>query len=213
MARKNVDTMLLDSGCLCFDLANTVDSRNVASPYEYIRSYADLLKWSKRIKALPESRLKRLEERSAREQHSTAGAAVPAQDEALAYFRKARETVYRFFSAMAAGRSPERETTDGFNGLMHETLQQLVFIPDNGRIHLDWIPDRLHLNEPVWAALKSAYDVLCTEDHKRIKECEACGWLFLDRTKNNRKRWCSPDTCGSADKARRYYHRKKQQSS
>ncbi|WP_344746998.1 CGNR zinc finger domain-containing protein [Streptosporangium vulgare] len=35
--------------------------------------------------------------------------------------------------------------------------------------------------------------------------CPSCYWLFLDTSKNGRRRWCSMTTCGSRDKARRYY--------
>lgn len=44
----------------------------------------------------------------------------------------------------------------------------------------------------------------------RIGQCdpdEGCGWLFLDTTRNGSRRWCSMDTCGSAAKARAWYHR------
>ena len=45
----------------------------------------------------------------------------------------------------------------------------------------------------------------------RIKRCpaEGCGWLFLDETKNARRRWCAMETCGNRAKARRNYARSK----
>jgi len=43
----------------------------------------------------------------------------------------------------------------------------------------------------------------------RVKTCGGCGWLFVDRTRNGSRRWCISAMCGSRDKARRYYHRKK----
>lgn len=44
----------------------------------------------------------------------------------------------------------------------------------------------------------------------RIKRCpgQDCGWLFLDETKNGRRRWCSMETCGNRAKARRSYQRR-----
>jgi predicted RNA-binding Zn ribbon-like protein len=71
------------------------------------------------------------------------------------------------------------------------------------------VPTDLYL--PLRMALKSAYDILTGEEPRRIKECGACGWLFLDRSKNNARRWCDMQSCGSIDKSRRYYQRKKQQ--
>jgi predicted RNA-binding Zn ribbon-like protein len=42
----------------------------------------------------------------------------------------------------------------------------------------------------------------------RVKVCSGCGWLFIDRTRNAKKKWCISSMCGSRDKARRYYARK-----
>jgi len=38
----------------------------------------------------------------------------------------------------------------------------------------------------------------------RIKACPACGFVFIDTTKNHRRRWCSMDDCGKQEKMRRY---------
>lgn len=43
----------------------------------------------------------------------------------------------------------------------------------------------------------------------RMKTCPACGWFFLDVSKNRSRRWCSMSTCGASAKARRYYERVK----
>ncbi|MEM9634556.1 MAG: CGNR zinc finger domain-containing protein [Pseudomonadota bacterium] len=46
---------------------------------------------------------------------------------------------------------------------------------------------------------------------ERLKMCPAqdCGWLFIDETKNSRRRWCSMETCGNRAKATRHYARQK----
>jgi predicted RNA-binding Zn ribbon-like protein len=43
----------------------------------------------------------------------------------------------------------------------------------------------------------------------RLVRCPGheCGWLFLDRT--GRRRWCSMAACGSREKMRRLYARRK----
>ena len=43
----------------------------------------------------------------------------------------------------------------------------------------------------------------------RICGSEECDWLFLDKTKNHRRRWCDMKTCGNRVKARRHYERVK----
>jgi predicted RNA-binding Zn ribbon-like protein len=46
----------------------------------------------------------------------------------------------------------------------------------------------------------------------RVKACarDSCRWLFYDRTRNHSRTWCTSTTCGSREKARRYYHRHRQ---
>jgi predicted RNA-binding Zn ribbon-like protein len=36
-----------------------------------------------------------------------------------------------------------------------------------------------------------------------------CGWVFFDKSKSRRRRWCDMKTCGNAAKASRHYHRKR----
>jgi predicted RNA-binding Zn ribbon-like protein len=44
---------------------------------------------------------------------------------------------------------------------------------------------------------------------RRVRVCPGrnCGWLFLDSS--GRRRWCSMDTCGSREKMRRMYERRR----
>ena len=48
-------------------------------------------------------------------------------------------------------------------------------------------------------------------DFHRIRECggHACGWLFYDRSKNNRRRWCEMEVCGNRAKQRRLAARRR----
>lgn len=204
MKERSISTLTLDGGCLCFDFANTVSFRMADSPHEYIRSYSGLLEWCRKTQALPRPQLDLLEKRAA---------GSPAEAEAaLDYFLETREALYRFFSALAAKSPPGEETILSFNAALEEAMQRQYFNAEKFPARLEWKSPGHDLKEPAWAAFGSAWDILYREDQGRIKECEACSWLFLDRTKNNRKRWCNPAFCGSADKAKRYYQRRKQQS-
>lgn len=42
---------------------------------------------------------------------------------------------------------------------------------------------------------------------ERVKRCPGvdCGWLFLDETKNSRRKWCLMEVCGNRAKAHRHY--------
>ncbi len=59
--------------------------------------------------------------------------------------------------------------------------------------------------------LFSAVPILTSQSEiTRVKMCggDNCGWLFLDESKNRRRRWCSMEMCGNREKARRHYKRK-----
>ena len=68
---------------------------------------------------------------------------------------------------------------------------------------------------PVEAALGSialaAVELFTEGDFSRIKECggHACGWLFYDTSKNNRRRWCEMEVCGNRAKQRRLVARRR----
>jgi predicted RNA-binding Zn ribbon-like protein len=45
-----------------------------------------------------------------------------------------------------------------------------------------------------------------------VRECpgspgKACGWLFVDRTKNGNRIWCVGTACGNRTRAHRRYRR------
>jgi predicted RNA-binding Zn ribbon-like protein len=59
---------------------------------------------------------------------------------------------------------------------------------------------------------RAAAELLIGEDIGYVRQCASddCSWLFLDKTKNHRRRWCDMKSCGNRDKARRYYQRQKE---
>jgi predicted RNA-binding Zn ribbon-like protein len=69
---------------------------------------------------------------------------------------------------------------------------------------------------PVEAALGpialAAVRLFTEGDFQRIRECSghACGWLFYDRSKNNRRRWCEMEVCGNRAKQRRLAARRRE---
>ncbi|MER7273001.1 CGNR zinc finger domain-containing protein [Dactylosporangium sp. NPDC000244] len=58
-----------------------------------------------------------------------------------------------------------------------------------------------------------AVDVLTSENVDDFRICPlnegGCGWLFLDRSRNHSRRWCSMTDCGSRVKARRLTDRRR----
>ena len=59
---------------------------------------------------------------------------------------------------------------------------------------------------PVLGALMAAQ---ANGSWARVKACarDSCRWLFHDTTRNRSRTWCTSSTCGSREKAKRYYRR------
>ncbi|TMI77299.1 MAG: hypothetical protein E6H05_00485 [Bacillati bacterium ANGP1] len=64
----------------------------------------------------------------------------------------------------------------------------------------------------MWPVVWAASELLTSADVRRVRQCQSddgCGWLFIDRSKNGTRRWCSMSVCGNRAKARRHYERTK----
>ncbi len=47
---------------------------------------------------------------------------------------------------------------------------------------------------------------LISDDVRLVNTCQdpECGWVFLDRSRNHTRRWCSSSDCGNRNRVRRY---------
>ena len=62
------------------------------------------------------------------------------------------------------------------------------------------------------ATALSGIALLAPDQWRRIRICDNCGWLFLDRSRNGSRRWCDMTVCGNRNKAKRHYARRKGRS-
>lgn len=172
---------------LCLDFANTVSAWPVAR-WDVLAAAEDALAWSSDVG------------------HPVTD--VPAGVEAeLPATREFREVVFRVFQAVTRGGRPADDDADAVmaeysvavaNGSLREV--------SDGAYRLSW-PEPRTLQTLRWEVAASSIDLLTQGPLDRLGECPSCGWLFLDTSKNGRRRWCSMTTCGGRDKARRYYAR------
>ncbi|MBW8687533.1 CGNR zinc finger domain-containing protein [Chitinophaga rhizophila] len=203
---RSIATLPLDGGALCFHFINTVNAWRGYNAHEYLGSYTEVIEWCDKVDILDQAQRSALSEYAAQDEKATGIA--------MQKLLKAREVLYYFFSGIAEndGATLATGVLEKFNKALTSALAHLQFESSPAGMRAVLKQEYHDLLAPLWAVMKSAYDVLTTEEHSRIKECETCGWIFLDHTKNNKKRWCSPRSCGTADKSKRYYQRKKQQT-
>jgi len=125
-----------------------------------------------------------------------------ASDEVVARVRRLREQIYRVVQPMAIGADPAAKDVET---LRRSLLGALGRADVSSVMPLELttadLPDELGL---------AAWRLLEREDARRIRQCQAseCGWLFLDRTKNGSRVWCSSADCGNRSRARRHYARR-----
>ncbi len=186
---------------LCLDFVNTVDLRRSAR-VESLHSAADLVAWAGEHGVLGEQeRARRLAQL-----RRDPSAAAQAFAEAIAV----REALFDVLSAGARGGLPPRGDLATVNAALAAHASPPRLEPDGERLALHWGAQDSIL-APV---LRSAAELLTGSDLARLRECpgspgRACGWLFVDRTKNASRVWCVGALCGNRTRAHRRYSRER----
>jgi predicted RNA-binding Zn ribbon-like protein len=197
----------LRGGVVCLDFVNTVGSRLTGHPGEYLRSYEDLLDWSRQAGLLT------LEEAEDLFRQATLdpGGAQATLSRALAL----REAIHRLISVHIAGESQDESDLSALNRELSIALSHLRVVPADGAYTWGW--DRSEdqgktpLDSPLWPVAQSAAQLLTSEKLGRVKVCagEGCGWIFLDESRNSSRRWCDSRDCGNRERVRRHLARKR----
>jgi predicted RNA-binding Zn ribbon-like protein len=189
------------AGHLALDFTNTLSNRNREKPHEWLDSYGNLVSWGTLVGSLSGQVARRLLDESGRHP----GRANQTLSRAI----DLRETIYRVFSAVVAGASPQQVDIDNLNAYLSEALVHLRLVPTADAFTWDWDGAGETLERMLWPVARSAAELLTSEDLGRVGEChgEGCGWLFLDMSRNRSRRWCSMEECGNRAKAHRHYVR------
>jgi predicted RNA-binding Zn ribbon-like protein len=186
----------LIAGHPALDFTNTVGWHAGADQVEHFHLYADLLDWAADARVLTREHLAALGRKSA---------ARPAA--ARAALRRAieiRELIYRIFSAVAGGRTPargdlERLHAERIEALRHATVQWSGALAST-------FAGCDNLLTPVYPVVLSAVELLESDELAKVRQCanDPCGWLFVDRSRNGSRRWCSSSDCGNESRVRRF---------
>ncbi|MEV0718059.1 CGNR zinc finger domain-containing protein [Asanoa sp. NPDC050611] len=185
-------------GRLCLALVNSVLWRRSAEPIERIGSYAALAGYVRDAGGIDDAALAACEAEAAAD---PAGARA-ALERALGL----REALFRLFSAVAAGASPDGADVAALDRSFRAGMRQL-------RVGADLRPGWTGLDVPTWEAATDAVAVLGSTDGPPLKQCpgETCGWLFVDESRNHSRQWCDSRMCGNRARARRHYRKQREQ--
>jgi predicted RNA-binding Zn ribbon-like protein len=196
-SKRTLETLELVGGALCLDFANTINSRREPE-HDYLLTYSDLVEWAGKVEILSGQQVKGLKQRETQDAQKA--------EKALEKGRTAREIMYRVFSAIANKSKPKEDDLTAITRLYEEAIANGQHIKINNHYEIAWKADEA-FGALLWRIVASAENLLLSEEVSRVKECPNCGWLFLDTSKNQSRRWCSMNTCGARDKMRRYHSR------
>ncbi|TDW21221.1 CGNR zinc finger domain-containing protein [Kribbella kalugense] len=112
----------------------------------------------------------------------------------------ARDVAYDILGPLAIGDRPGRAKIGALQGLISEVVRTAS---------PEVIPFGWRADDPGLAVRLAVWRLFEDEDLGRLRRCgdDGCGWLFLDRSKNGSRRWCSSADCGNRARARRHYAR------
>lgn len=184
-------------GHVALDFANTAGWHASEERNEWLTSYQEWLAWVRTSAILPAAATTRLSREAAGHPVQAARALAEAID--------TREVVYRLFTALAHGHRPPAEDLERLHRARLAALEAAEPRWDRNRFSLTWPDAGADLGSPLHPLVLAASDLL-TQPLDRLRQCgnNPCGWLFLDRSKNGSRRWCSSEECGNATRVRRF---------
>jgi predicted RNA-binding Zn ribbon-like protein len=195
----------LSGGRLCLDFVNTVSGRDTV-PVEHLNTYADLVAWGLQTGDLSGAKAEAL----LREGRRSPKEAARILREVL----RVREVLYRAFLAVAGGDEPRRADVDALNAALGRAMARARIEAEGAAdacCGWCWDDDPYALDRPLWPVLRSAAELLTSDEASRVRVCDAetCQWLFIDTSRNRSRRWCDMKVCGNRAKAQRHYRKMK----
>jgi predicted RNA-binding Zn ribbon-like protein len=202
--------MKLVGGDPCLDFVNTVGGRLTSGAASATRSvvrddklgsYDDLLAWARHAALLSEKGardLARVARRRPREATRVLSNAVAS-----------REALHRVLVSLMRGRVPPASDLATLNTALAAVRGQERLVPGPSGLQWEPAPPGSRLDSVLWPVWRAAAALLTSGDASRLRQCggEGCGWVFLDRSRNRSRRWCTMEDCGNVSKVRRFRQR------
>jgi predicted RNA-binding Zn ribbon-like protein len=184
-------------GELCLEFTNTVGDHSKTRVIERLTDWNAVLRWALAAGALDAAEVQELDELG---QRNPAVARRSLQN--LLHFRN---VLFRVLSALAAGQSPAREDLEGVELAVRGALSSAHLIQQNQSF--EWVVrrDESQMKTALARIALSTLRLLQSADLARLRECQRCSWLFVDRSKSHGRRWCRSDACGNRARVARHY--------
>lgn len=194
----------LIGGQPCLDFVNTAGGGAKARGNERLLTYEALSDWAKLaglISARATASLHRLAKASPDD-------AVPGLERA----RRFREALHAVLKALATGGKVPEDCWQAVTSQITQCLALSGLMKDAAGFKRSIDVEQGGLDTILLRVGLLANDLLLSDDLRLLKNCDRCSWLYLDRSKGRRRRWCSMRACGNRAKVQRFAKRQRDET-
>jgi predicted RNA-binding Zn ribbon-like protein len=197
----------LDAEELAIRFVNTMAWR-LRKPSERLNSPDALLEWLRRNRIAASRELDQL----ARSWRARPSDAAAFHDTAI----RLREAIYTLLTARIRGSRPSQDALSFFSDFLARACRGLRLDWKGGG--LAWRVEALRASpaDLLGPIALSAAELMTGARAPNVRQCQdddGCGWLFVDESRLQNRRWCSMGDCGNRAKARRHRERARRKTS
>ena len=189
---------------LALNFANTESGRGFPSHQNHFREAQNVVEWLRHAKALSVEETDRLRKRVAERADLAADLLTQATE--------FREAIHDIGAALGHRAKPPEAALANLSALHARCIAKAELAPGVASCRWQWSVRVSPVEAALGPIALAAVRLFTQGDFHRIRECggHACGWLFYDRSKNNRRRWCEMEVCGNRAKQKRLAARRRE---
>jgi predicted RNA-binding Zn ribbon-like protein len=192
----------LVGGHAALDLVNSLDWRfRRSGAKELLETYGDLLSFMVQAGLLKKAEARGLA-RSVGERRA---------GDVLRAGKALREVLANFFYSVVDGGRPASGWVQALEEQIEEACKQQRLAWRGARLEWSWAQAGREAELPVWVLAVQAAELSTSDSLIKVRTCDnaECRWLFLDTSKNQRRKWCDMKLCGNRMKSRRFKAKRK----
>ena len=178
------------------DFVNTLDERSFDDPIENLATYRDLVRFTELVGLVDRAVASGLR-----------GATGPACSRVANRARELREHVHNVLAAAHRRRPVSQSDLDAIASAVEAAhAARVLAASSSGSLATYHWSRPKSIETPLHACALAIEGLLMTVGPRRIRKCGAsdCDVYFVDRSKGQRRQWCSMKNCGNREKQRRW---------
>jgi predicted RNA-binding Zn ribbon-like protein len=189
---------------LALDFANTESGRGFPSHRNHLREAANVVDWLRHAEVLAVEDADWL--RAQVSERADLAATLLCQAVRL------RGAIHDIGAALGRRARPTEPALANLASLHAEFVARATLAPGVTTCRWRWSVRASPIEAALGPIALAAVTLFTEGDFHRIRECggHACGWLFYDQSKNNRRQWCEMEVCGNRAKQRRLAARRRE---